>query len=191
MRYFSISIVSVGVLALAAFGDAARHSLRWDRHAVLAGEYWRLLTGHLIHLSLSHAVWNLAGAVFLYAVFRHIWSLREWIVVMAVALLGINIGLWWRTPLLDWYVGLSGVLHAVAAAALVPSLLARPLFRADPIAWCVALLGGAKLLYESMVGALPFIDEGVIITVHRDGAAAGLLCGTGLYLIRRAKSAST
>ena len=189
MRYLSIGVASLGILALANLGDPAREILRWDRHAIFAGEYWRLLTGHLVHLSLSHAVWNLVGAVFLYAVFRHVWSLREWLVVMAIAIIGIDIGLWWRMPPLEWYVGLSAVLHATAAAALVPSLLARPLFRADPLAWCIALLGGTKLLYESLVGALPFVEVGVITTVHRDGAAAGLLCGVGLYLIRRAKAA--
>lgn len=182
-------LIGVGVLLLALIGEPARELLRWDRTGILSGELWRLVTGHFVHLDFPHALWNLAGALLVYHVFASTWSRGEWLIVLLVAVIGIDTGLWWRSPPLDWYVGLSGVLHALAAAGLVPALLARPDGRAEPVAWVVAILGTVKLLYEQYAGALPIVDARVITTVHLDGVASGLLCGIVLYSIRRSKLA--
>lgn len=36
-------------------------TLEWSREGIPDGEYWRLLTGHWVHLGLNHLLLNLAG----------------------------------------------------------------------------------------------------------------------------------
>lgn len=47
-------------LVIAAWPDA-RLALIYDRDAILAGEIWRLFTGHLVHLSIRHLAFDLIG----------------------------------------------------------------------------------------------------------------------------------
>ena len=42
-------------------GDAGREALRYDRTALAAGQWWRLLTAHFVHLDFDHAALNSLG----------------------------------------------------------------------------------------------------------------------------------
>lgn len=152
--------------------------LRWDRQMIADGEWWRLVTGHLVHLDMSHAILNLAAVMLVMALAGRTWPLHRWCVLVIVAIGAIDAGLWWLTDF-EWYVGFSGVVHAMAAAALV-----RPLVARDPAAWVAGVLGLTKLLYEIRFGALPFLDWAggtaaipVATEVHAFGAVAGLAFG--------------
>jgi membrane associated rhomboid family serine protease len=46
---------------LAAGGDELRDLGRYDRQAIESGEYWRLVSGHLVHLGFGHVWPNLAA----------------------------------------------------------------------------------------------------------------------------------
>lgn len=160
---------------------------RWDREGIANGEWWRLVTGHLVHLDMSHAVLNLAAIALMLIIVGRAWSARRWFGLIVVAMVVIDAGLWWLTDL-EWYVGFSGVVHAMAAAALVQPLVAR-----DPLAWVVGLLGLTKLLYEIRFGALPFLVWAggmsavpVVTEVHALGAVAGLAYGLCGRLLTRA-----
>lgn len=53
-----------GVIALLAFASVAVPAigavLIYDRAAILEGQIWRLWTGHLVHFTPAHLLWNLA-----------------------------------------------------------------------------------------------------------------------------------
>ena len=89
--------------------------LRWSREHIAAGEYWRLITGHLVHLGAGHALLNAFGAVIVWTVFREPLSSRLGVWVVLAGFVTVNAGLWFGTEL-QWYVGASGVLHARGAA---------------------------------------------------------------------------
>lgn len=160
--------------------------LRWDREGIANGEWWRLVTGHLVHLDVSHTMLNLAALAFLLMLVGRTWPPRQWCALIIVATAVIDTGLWWLTHL-EWYVGLSGIVHAIAAAALVQSLVAR-----EPLAWLVGMLGLSKLIYEIRFGALPFLDWAggtdaipVATEVHALGVIAGLAFGLCRALLLR------
>lgn len=164
--------------------------LRWDRAAIADGEWWRLVTGHLVHLDAAHAALNVVGVVFVLGLFWRELTLRQWGVLGLVAMGVIDAGLWWFTSL-DWYAGFSGVVHAMAAAGLV-----RPLLAYDRIAWIVSMLGLLKILFELERGPLPFLSwvDGagyvpVVTEVHAFGVVAGLV--VGLWARRSARSPQT
>ena len=58
-----LPITIAALILLAAIGgDTVRLAGRYEREAVLDGELWRLVTGHLVHLGWSHTVLNLAAS---------------------------------------------------------------------------------------------------------------------------------
>jgi len=167
------------VLGLALLGDVVQSLLRWDREALAAGEVWRWVSGHLVHLDLYHAALNILAAILLAAVFGKIFRVWQTLLIVSVAVAIIDVGLWWLSDI-DWYVGSSGVLHAFAAAAVVRSIVDRQ----DPLAWAIAVFGLAKIGWENTVGALPLTPSAnlVVTDVHLYGVLAGML--TGLMLRR-------
>ena len=170
-RYGAALLAICGlVLALQLFGSAAIHLLRYDRAAIAAGEWWRLVTAHLIHLNFRHAVLDLGGLALLWALFARDFRPWAWAVVFLIAVAAVDCGLWVRDPGVKWYVGVSGVLHGVMAAGAFVRLR-----KGDFEGWVLAGLLLAKLTYEQTQGALPFAgDMPVIVDAHLYGALGGL-----------------
>jgi len=166
--------IAAACLALAALGAGPRLALRWDRASIAAGEAWRLVTGHVVHLDLEHAALNVAGLLLVWALFSRAFSARQWLAIVAAGIAAIDLGLWLVNVDLQWYVGASGVLHAAMAAGIVRQMIAR-----DRIAWVLGVVGVGKLLYEHFSGALPLTTAGALVVTdaHLYGALAGMLCG--------------
>lgn len=187
-RETRIAIATV-LFALACAGlqlAGTESILRYDRVAIGGGEVWRLLTGHLVHLGLAHLAVNVAGlALVALLVGRHL-SLRAWGVTLLVCGLTTAAGLWWLSPNVRWYVGLSGVLHGLLVAGA-----ARAAQRGPERSFNALVLGivAAKLGWEQLVGALPGTSRlaggSVIVDAHLFGAAGGLAVVVVMVLLRR------
>lgn len=110
----AIGIIALLLEALPGAGEL----LEFDRERILAGEFWRTLTGQVVHWSESHLLWNVVGAGLLAIGFREL-PARFWAIAGSAAALGIATGLLLETPPLDEYRGLSGVLYGWLVAALL------------------------------------------------------------------------
>ena len=162
-------IVCVVLLMIQGGGATAQLALRYDRDALAAGQWWRLLTGHFIHLGYEHAVLDVAGLALMWALFARDYPARGWLLIIGLSIVGIDAGLWLLSSTTQWYVGSSGVLHGVLAAGTYAHLRRR---EAD--GWILALLLIGKLVYEQTLGALPLTSGGaVIVAAHLYGAVAG------------------
>lgn len=156
---------------LAWGGDAARLALRYERTAVMGGEFWRLFTGHLVHGTPAHLALNLAGLGLIAALFPRDYSLRQWLLILLASVAAIDAGFVLFEPQLQWYVGLSGVLHGALAAGAVAWW--RHESRLLALALTAVLVG--KLTWEQLQGALPLSgDMPVIVDAHLYGAVGGL-----------------
>jgi rhomboid family GlyGly-CTERM serine protease len=148
----------------------ARQLLAYDRAQLAAGQLWRLVTAHLVHLDLEHAVLNSLGLVLMWALFARDYRPRGWLLILAGAMAAIDAGLWLRSSTVDWYVGSSGALHGVMAAGTLAHLKRR-----DVDGWLLALFLVGKLGYEQTAGALPFSGSGaVVVDAHLYGVLGGL-----------------
>ena len=158
-------------------GDAARTALRYERVAIAAGEWWRLITAHFVHIDLEHTLLNLMGVVLMWAIFARDLSPRQWLIVTAVILLTIDAGLWFRDTGVDWYVGASGALHGFMAAGTYVHVR-----RGDLDGWILVLFIVLKLGYEQFHGQLPFAESGmpVVLNAHLYGAIGGVLAAACL-----------
>jgi len=163
---------------LALGGEPVRLALRYERPAVLAGEYWRLLTGHWVHASSAHLLLNMAGLGLMTLLLARDYSLRQWLVVLLASVFAIDAGLVFFQPQLNWYVGLSGVLHGTLAAGAV----AWWRHERWPLALMLSVGLAGKLAWEQWHGALPLSgDLPVIVDAHLYGALGGLAAGLGLW----------
>ena len=179
---FPMVLVAV-LLAFHGLGADSLSVLRYERSAVLAGEVWRLVTGHLVHADLVHLGWNVLGVLIVAFLFARDYSWRQWLVILVVSAVTTDLGFLLLEPQLEWYVGFSGVLHGLMAAGLVAWLRTSR----DPITWFVTGLFTAKLAWEHFAGPLPFtaasLELPVVHEAHTYGAIGGVLAG--LWLTRR------
>ena len=182
--------LAVLLVALHAAGPDLTEALRYERQAVLAGEVWRLVTGHLVHADLPHLAWNLAGLLLIWFLFARDYPAGQWLVILLASAVAIDLGFLFLERDLEWYVGFSGVLHGAMAAGLIAWLRAAR----DPLTLLVGMLFVAKLAWEHFYGALPFtagsMSLPVIHEAHTYGAIGGALAALRLRRERRESVAS-
>ena len=180
-RYLAWVLAAVVLQVPLLGGPALRDAWRYDRARVAAGEAWRLLTGHVVHLDARHALLNGAGLLLLGLLFAGVARLRYWLFAAALSVVVIDAGFWWHETSLAWYVGASGVLHGLMAAGSVALLRRR-----ESIALATAVIFAGKLIWEQAVGPLPFETHGaVIVAAHAWGALGGAAAAC-LPALRRA-----
>ena len=151
-------------------GEAGRALLRYDRAALGHGELWRLLTAHLVHLDLHHALLNCLGLLLMWALFARDYTPRQWLVILlgSIAVIDAGLAVWDST--LRWYVGSSGALHGAMAAGTLAHLRRR-----ERDGWLLAAFLAGKIVWEQGVGALPLSgSDPVVVDAHLFGAAGGL-----------------
>lgn len=167
------SIGAIGILFEFAGADG-REILAWDRSALAQGELWRLVTGHFVHLGWSHLGLNLAGLALVTWIAGEAYGLLRWAIIALTTIAVIDAGFWYLYEELDWYVGLSGLLHGLLAAGLLAGIRKH-----DREALVLALLVIGKLGWEQTVGPMPGSESGaggaVIVDAHLYGAIGGLL----------------
>ncbi len=159
-------------IAIAALGDELTQALRFERAAIFSGEGWRLVSGHLVHLGWSHLWLNLAGLLLVWLLVGTALSLRQWGWVIAFTMVGISLGLLWWLPQLQWYVGLSGLLHGLLLAGGLHQAL-----RGDREALLIIVVLLAKVGWEMWQGPLPGSREAAGGEVVFQAHALGCLCG--------------
>ena len=124
-RWIWLLLIVASLDGLWLIGDSATLALQYDRAAIAAGGWWRLLTAHLVHLDLHHLLLNELGLVLIWALFAADFDAVDWLIVALAGALAISCGLWWLSPTVTWYVGASGVLHAIMAAGVARHLATR------------------------------------------------------------------
>lgn len=175
--------IVIVALALLVSGDSGREWLRFDRTGIAAGEAWRLLTGHLVHLGVTHALLNLVGLALVWFLVGRSFSARQWLWIITGSVAAIDVGLWFGNPSLEWYVGLSGLLHGMLAAGIVAGLAARS---GEAVVLAVVVVG--KLAWEQFAGPLPGSEAtsggAVIVDAHLYGVIGGTLVAATMIRVR-------
>jgi rhomboid family GlyGly-CTERM serine protease len=143
------------VLALVAMSllvqcsPAAQAALEFNRAAIAAGQWWRLLTGNFVHYGWLHLAANVGAFAVLgwLAVGRA--SRAVWVVPLSAVAVGLGIQLWAGGT--ATYRGVSGVDCALLAWLLVTTAFQDGGWKA--VAWLGALLlVAAKSVYEAVTG---------------------------------------
>ncbi|MEO8316105.1 MAG: rhombosortase [Pseudomonadota bacterium] len=166
------------LLAPLAGGEPLTLSWRYERHAIAAGEWWRFVTAHFVHMDAGHALLNCAGLALLWALFARSWRPAQWLFALAITMLTIDLGFWFISTGLQWYVGVSALLHGAFACGCMALV-----FQRDRMGQVAAVVLVAKLVWEQVHGPLPLETRHPVITAsHAYGAVGGALAALLLKL---------
>jgi len=143
-------ILAVIVIILATLEPVSGRWLRFDRPAMSVGEWWRFLTTHIVHLSWPHALGNLGGLALSAYIAGPACSRLTALWFYLFSSLFISLGLYLFAPDLNYYVGLSGVLHGLLLFAAF-----RSPFYSLPVRAAFILLITVKVIWEQT----PFYDD--------------------------------
>jgi rhomboid family GlyGly-CTERM serine protease len=181
---WAVVVLLAVCLVLAGGGDELRDLGRYDRHAIEAGEYWRLVTGHFVHLGFGHLWPNVAALAIVGLLFEDVFRNADWWRLCAASAAAIDLGLYVLDPEVAWYVGLSGVLHGLVAAGALALIVRRQTLGA---LLAIGLTG--KIVFEQIAGPVPFtatsVGGPVVVAAHLYGSIGGVLMQAATEITRR------
>lgn len=164
-------------LALFAGLSGAPAALVYDRAAILDGEAWRLLTGHLVHLDRHHLTYNVGALLALgtaYETARFGGPARLLLAIVGGGAAFVSITLLTAFPGTQLYCGLSAVLNTLYAALTLGLWreTRRPL-------WLLAFAADlGKLAFEAAFGSI--FSAGLAWPPHLGAHVAGLAAGCAI-----------
>jgi rhomboid family GlyGly-CTERM serine protease len=159
-------------LALGALPDVS--ALAYDRQAILAGEVWRLWTGHWVHFSNQQLLLDISTLVLAAAVAQREFGPLFIARVLALGMPAISIGLLLVAPELAYYRGASGVVMMLAFAAGAAFWSRRPGLRAILI--MLGLLAATKAVLDAagFASGLSGLPAGVRVAWQAHVLGAGM-----------------
>lgn len=179
----ALAALPVALQFVPSFGGA----LQFDRHAILAGEVWRLATCHFVHFGWDHLALSVLGFALLGALVESRGPRGRAMLAIALAAgaIAIPAATLALRPDVECYRGLSGL--DATQFALLAATSWRALGNARRALLVAFVLAFAvKLADESAHGSAWFTSAVVPLGLaHAAGAAAGLACALAALLARR------
>ena len=159
--------------------------LIFHRQNLIAGEWWRIFSGHFVHLSWQHLLMNIAGLWLIIWLAKNRLTTAEWLITLLSSSLFISLALLFFSNL-DWYVGFSGILHGFLILVAYRLITHR-----EFEGWFLLLFAVTKIGWEQWQGAPPELEQliggNVIIDAHLYGAVAGILISLLLSQFKRVR----
>jgi len=176
----SLIISAIALIAMFAFiferviGNAFTDFFVYQKQLISQGEIWRLFTGHFLHTNIYHLLLNLAALIMLWLLHGRFYSKENYTALFLLTALIISVGLYYFSPDLQQYVGLSGVLHGVFVFGAIMDIRAK-----DKTGYLLFIGVWVKIAHEQIYGASTdistLIAASVAIDAHLWGALGGLV----------------
>lgn len=175
-------------LLLALTPDSWHLVLRYSRSGLEQGEYWRLVTGHLLHSNSWHLLMNLGGLLLVALLHGRYFSstvlVRQWL----IAALLISLALYFGSAQIYAYVGLSGLLHAMLMLGAVKDIQLKQ--RGGYLLFTGLVL---KVTYEQWQGPdsdlASLIAANVAVDAHLYGVITGLVIAALSWRLQSTRTA--
>ncbi len=169
-------------VALFAGAQIAPDATLWEREKILSGEYWRVFTGHWLHLNLEHFALNfLVGVILVFGLIPYVRPSDITLQLFFLCLL-LSLSLLLFVPRLSWYGGLSGVLHG-----LICLYALKLMFKYKSYWWAgLFALVWFKVAGELLMSGSSFFlsdDLPVVFESHLFGALIGTILAATYILI--------
>ena len=103
------------------------------RDHIQQGELWRLWSANLVHSNYYHLGLNLVGFWLFIFIFKDLINTRQLFVALLVLITGVGCGLYYFSPALQWYAGLSGALYGLFIVGSFYALLHKDYLTGIPI----------------------------------------------------------
>lgn len=169
---------ALSLLCIALYFLPLGSLLNWQRHQIATGEYWRLVSGNLLHTNHWHLLMNLAGFWVILSLHHFHYRAQGLTLLLFILCLGEGLGLYAFFPQLFSYVGLSGILHGLFGFGAVMDIR-----RGLKSGWLLLIGLGAKVGYEQLYGASTEISGLIDARVATESHLVGAVLGVSLALI--------
>jgi len=169
-------VLFIALLSITAFlfDELLSGNLIFHRQAIISGEYWRLLTGHVFHTNGFHLILNLSAMCLLWFIHGHFYNLKNYSMLLLFTALCTSLALLYLSPDIIQYVGLSGVLHGVFVWGAVMDI-----YEKEKTGYLLFVGVWLKIAHEQIYGASEevssLINASVAIDAHLWGAIFGLV----------------
>lgn len=174
-------IILCAVLFL--FEPQASHYLAFDRMQIEQFQWWRLLTGNLLHTNANHLLLNLTAVALLWALHGQYFTLANYTLMFFVLCISTTLLIYCFAKQLQWYVGLSGVLHGVFLIGAYFDIK-----QGMKTGWLLLLGVLLKVGHEQIFGASQDIADLINATVAIDAHLFGTISGLIMIVILSTKT---
>ncbi|PID46079.1 MAG: rhombosortase [Proteobacteria bacterium] len=153
--------------------------LLYVRGAVNQGEWWRILSGQLVHTNWPHFELNISSLLIFALLFYNSVNIRTFTISLFLLALGVGLSIHYLEPRIHWYAGLSGAIYGLYLVGAYSSYQRNDVF----IAISVAALVIGKATFEHFYGQIhsnaELINARVVTEAHLYGIVGAIvLCGT-------------
>lgn len=152
--------------------------LEFSRLAITNGEYWRLLTGNIMHTNHWHLIFNLAGLIMLTHLFHRLMSNLHFMVFSIINASLVGMMLYLFSPTIEYYVGLSGYLHGLFVYGCLIEI-----YKGRTSSWLLLVGVCAKIGYETFYGASKEMSELINASVATDAHLFGALLAAPQFVL--------
>ena len=149
----------------------------YDRNKLNNFQWWRLITGHFLHTNAIHLLLNTAGLGLLWALHGHYYKMPRYLIQFFTLCLGTAIGLYLFAEQMQWYVGLSGVLHGLFIIGAYFDI--RHKFKTG---WLMLIGVWLKVIHEQIYGASEDVAQLIAANVAVDAHLFGTITGSIIVL---------
>lgn len=171
-------------LSITLFSEDATLFLRYERTEILNFEFWRLFTAHIVHSGYEHLFLNLLALIITWLITYRFANRSDWWLTLLLSSFGISLSFLLFMSNLEWYVGLSGVLHSLVVFGSISAILqSRKEF------YLLLFFTLLKLVFEQFYGQVSKdfigIESPVIVNAHLYGAIMGIVCAAILWIYKK------
>lgn len=169
-------IIAISLITLLSF------SLQWwqpeflyVRNTVDQGEWWRILSGQLVHTNWPHFALNIGSLVLFALLFYNTIHVRTFTISLFLLIVSVGVCIHLFEPRIHWYAGLSGAIYGLYLIG------ARTAYQAEDklVAVGVAVLIIGKAAFDHWIGPIQnnaeLIGARVVTESHLYGIATAIV----------------
>ena len=175
----AIFILSIALVITQSF----QQEFMFFRDQINSGQWWRLISGNFVHSNYPHLFMNLAGLWILGLLFIDSLSLKTFISSTIMLSIIVGLGLYYYSPELQRYYGISGVLHGLFLVGATTAILQKDLFTGLSTAALII----TKTIWDEIYGgndsSAELIGVAVATDAHLYGVIGAVLISITLTLI--------
>ncbi|MEL4386570.1 rhombosortase [Shewanella xiamenensis] len=179
-----VSLLCALLYVAGLFTPSIDNLLAYRRSAISDGQWWRLITGNLLHTNHWHLLMNLAGLWVVLFLHHFHYRLKGLTTLFILLCLFEGIGLYLGYPQLFGYVGLSGMLHGLFTFGAVQDI--RRKMRSGYLLMIgVIVKVGHEQFYGASDDVTAMIGARVATEAHLVGLICGLVCALLFFMLPR------
>jgi len=163
------AVLTLSVLLL--FLQFYQDELVFKRGRIDAGQWWRLFTCNLVHTNYPHLMLNLAGIWISAFLFLDYITPRTYLASLTFLILSVGLGVYFFSPVLIWYAGISGALYGIFLVGAYYAILNKDYLTGIPLLALIPI----KIIWDLFHGGSQSSAELIGVPVATEAHLYGMI----------------